>query len=101
MVLVPGIALTAQVVARFVARFGERVALLHLALSAGERYDEWRRVLDGVANVVVSSRSGIFAALELPGLIIADNDQEPTYKQDSIGTYHHVDTASTVGRDTK
>src|SRR4030088_3619707 len=59
-VLVPEIALTAQVVARFVARFGDRVALLHSALSAGERYDEWRRVLDGVADVVVGSPPRLF-----------------------------------------
>ena len=65
-VLVPEIALTAQVVARFVARFGERVALLHSALSAGERYDEWRRILDGTADVVVGSRSALFAPLERP-----------------------------------
>ncbi|TME71647.1 MAG: DEAD/DEAH box helicase [Chloroflexi bacterium] len=82
-VLVPEIALTAQVVARFVARFGERVALLHSALSAGERYDEWRRVLDGMADVVVGSRSALFAPLERPGLVIVDEEQEPSYKQES------------------
>ena len=63
-VLVPEIILTAQVVARFIARFGDRVALLHSALSAGERFDEWRRVLDGVADVVIGSRSALFAPLE-------------------------------------
>jgi len=97
-VLVPEIALTAQVVARFVARFGERVALLHSALSAGERYDEWRRVLDGVADVVVGSRSALFAPLERPGLIVADEEQEPSYKQESIPRYHAVDTALALGR---
>ena len=97
-VLVPEIALTAQVVARFVARFGERVALLHSALSAGERYDEWRRVLDGVADVVVGSRSALFAPLERPGLIVADEEQEPSYKQESVPRYHAVDTALALGR---
>jgi primosomal protein N' (replication factor Y) len=97
-VLVPEIALTAQVVARFVARFGERVALLHSALSAGERYDEWRRVLDGVADVVVGSRSALFAPLEHPGLIVVDEEQEPSYKQESSPRYHAVDTALALGR---
>ena len=97
-VLVPEIALTAQVVARFVARFGERVALLHSALSAGERYDEWRRVLDGVADVVVGSRSALFAPLERPGLIVVDEEQEPSYKQESSPRYHAVDAAIALAR---
>lgn len=97
-VLVPEIALTAQVVARFVARFGERVALLHSALSAGERYDEWRRVLDGIADVVVGSRSALFAPLERPGLIVVDEEQEPSYKQGSAPRYHAVDAALALGR---
>ncbi|HEY8732141.1 MAG TPA: primosomal protein N' [Candidatus Limnocylindria bacterium] len=97
-VLVPEIALTAQVVARFVARFGERVALLHSALSAGERYDEWRRVLDGTADVVVGSRSALFAPIEKLGLIVVDEEQEPSYKQESAPRYHAVDTALELGR---
>lgn len=97
-VLVPEIALTAQVVARFVARFGERVALLHSALSAGERYDEWRRILDGTADVVVGSRSALFAPLERPGLLIVDEEQEPSYKQESSPRYHAVDAALALGR---
>jgi primosomal protein N' (replication factor Y) len=97
-VLVPEIALTAQVVARFVARFGERVALLHSALSAGERYDEWRRVLDGTADVVVGSRSALFAPLEKVGLIVVDEEQEPSYKQESAPRYHAVDAALELGR---
>jgi len=97
-VLVPEIALTAQVVARFVARFGERVALLHSALSTGERYDEWRRVLDGTADVVVGSRSALFAPIERLGLIVVDEEQEPSYKQESAPRYHAVDTACELGR---
>ncbi len=97
-VLVPEIALTAQVVARFVARFGDRVALLHSALSAGERFDEWRRVLDGVADVVVGSRSALFAPLARPGLVVVDEEQEPSYKQGSTPRYHAVDTAIALGR---
>src|SRR5713101_7419789 len=97
-VLVPEIALTAQVVARFVARFGDRVALLHSALSAGERYDEWRRVRDDVADVVVGSRSALFAPLERPGLVVVDEEQEPSYKQESSPRYHAVDAALALGR---
>ncbi|MBI3521746.1 MAG: primosomal protein N' [Chloroflexi bacterium] len=97
-VLVPEIALTAQVVARFIARFGDRVALLHSALSAGERYDEWRRILDGVADVVVGSRSALFAPLARVGLIVVDEEQEPSYKQESAPRYHAVDAALALGR---
>ena len=97
-ILVPEIALTAQVVARFMARFGERVALLHSALSAGERYDEWRRVLDGIADVVVGSRSALFAPVEKLGLIVVDEEQEPSYKQASAPRYHAVDVALELGR---
>ena len=97
-ILVPEIALTAQIVARFVARFGDRVALLHSALSAGERFDEWRRVLDGVADVVVGSRSALFAPLPRPRLIVVDEDQEPSKKQESAPRYHAVDTALELGR---
>ncbi len=97
-VLVPEIALTAQIVARFVARFGDRVALLHSALSAGERFDEWRRVLDGVADVIVGSRSALFAPLPRPGLIVIDEEQEPSYKQESAPRYHAVDAALELGR---
>jgi primosomal protein N' (replication factor Y) len=97
-VLVPEIILTAQVVSRFIARFGERVALLHSALSAGERFDEWRRILDGVADVVVGSRSALFAPLERVGLIVVDEEQEPSYKQESDPRYHAVDAALELGR---
>jgi primosomal protein N' (replication factor Y) len=97
-VLVPEIILTAQVVARFIARFGDRVALLHSALSAGERFDEWRRVLDGVADVVVGSRSALFAPLQRIGLVVVDEEQEPSYKQESDPRYHAVDTALELGR---
>ena len=97
-VLVPEIILTAQVVARFISRFGDRVALLHSALSAGERFDEWRRVLDGLADVVIGSRSALFAPLERIGLIVVDEEQEPSYKQESDPRYHAVDTALELGR---
>jgi primosomal protein N' (replication factor Y) len=98
LVLVPEIVLTPQVVARFIARFGERVALLHSALAAGERFDEWRRVLDGAADIVIGSRSALFAPLERVGLVVVDEEQEPSYKQESDPRYHAVDTALELGR---
>src|SRR5439155_172156 len=87
------------VVARFIARFGDRVALLHSALSAGERFDEWRRVLDGAADVVIGSRSALFAPLERIGLVVADEEQEPAYKQESDPRYHAVDGTVVLCRD--
>jgi primosomal protein N' (replication factor Y) len=97
-VLVPEIVLTPQIVARFIARFGDRVALLHSALSVGERFDEWRRVLDGVADVVIGSRSALFAPLERVGLVVVDEEQEPSYKQEGDPRYHAVDAALALGR---
>ncbi len=97
-VLVPEIALTTQVVGRFITRFGERVALLHSALSDGERFDEWRRVLQGEADIVVGSRSALFAPLARPGLVVVDEEQEPSYKQESAPRYHAVDAALALGR---
>jgi len=97
-VLVPEIALTVQVVGRFIARFGDRVAVLHSALSAGERYDEWRRVVDGACDLIVGSRSALFAPLARPGLIVVDEEQEPSYKQESTPRYHAVDAALALGR---
>src|SRR2546428_2425676 len=97
-VLVPEIVLTAQVVARFIARFGARIALLHSALSAGERFDEWRRVLDGTADVVIGSRSALFAPLDRVGLVVVDEEQEPSYKQESDPRHHAVDAALPLRR---
>ncbi len=81
-VLVPEIALTAQTVDRFAARFPGRVAVRHSALSAGEAYDEWRRARDGGADIVIGARSAIFSPLPRLGLIIIDEEHEWSYKQD-------------------
>ena len=97
-VLVPEIALAPQTLGRFVSRFGERVAILHSALSAGERYDEWRRVLDGAADVVVGSRSALFAPLSRPGLIVLDEEHESTYKQESDPRYDTLAAARELAR---
>ncbi len=98
-VLVPEIALTAQAVHRFAGRFPGRVAIIHSALSAGERYDEWRRIRAGKVDVVVGSRSALFAPLPDLGIIILDEEHEPAYKQGSHRpTYHAREAAIVLGR---
>jgi primosomal protein N' (replication factor Y) len=86
-VLVPEIALTPQVVARFVERFGDTVAVLHSKLSAGERYDEWRRLRTGEARICVGPRSAVFAPLERPALVIVDEEHDPSYKHEGDPRY--------------
>ncbi len=81
-VLVPEIALTAQTVDRFAARFPGRVAVRHSKLSAGEAFDEWRRARDGEADIVIGARSALFSPLPRLGLIIIDEEHEWSYKQD-------------------
>ncbi|MGN6557801.1 MAG: replication restart helicase PriA [Solirubrobacterales bacterium] len=86
-VLVPEIGLAPQAVARFRARLGDRFAVLHSALSAGERYDEWRRLRSGEASVCVGPRSAVFAPVRDLGLIVIDEEHEPSYKQEGDPTY--------------
>lgn len=92
-VLVPEISLTPQMTARFKERFGELVAVLHSALSAGEKYDEWRKIHRGEVKVVVGARSAIFAPFENIGIIILDEEHESTYKQEETPRYHARDVA--------
>ena len=91
--LVPEISLTPQMTERFIARFGEQVAILHSGLSNGEKYDEWRKVERGDAQVVVGARSAIFAPLKNLGVMIIDEEHEATYKQDSNPRYHAREVA--------
>jgi len=100
-VLVPEIALTPQTVDRFRARFAdkpERVAVLHSSLSDGERYDEWHRIRSGEAQIVVGARSALFAPVHNLGLIVVDEEHEPTYKQDEAPRYSARDTAVMRGK---
>lgn len=92
-VLVPEIALTAQLVRRFAARFGDTVVVLHSGLSLGERYDTWRRLSRGEAGVVVGSRSTVFAPLPHLGLIVVDEEHDGSYKHAEGVRYHARDVA--------
>ena len=93
LVLLPEIALTTQVMNIFKSRFGDEVAVLHSALSAGERFDEWVRIQSGEARIVLGARSAVFAPLENIGLVIVDEEHEPSYKQDNPPRYHGRDVA--------
>lgn len=93
LMLVPEIALTPQMVYRFKSRFGEKVAVLHSGLSEGEKYDEWRKINNGEASVVVGARSSVFAPLKKIGLIIIDEEHETSYKQEENPRYHARDIA--------
>ena len=97
-VLVPEIALTPQMIAVFRARFGQRVAVLHSRLADGERYAEWTRIADGEAGVVLGARSALFAPLREPGLIIVDEEHEPSYKQEENPRYHARTVAQHLAR---
>ncbi|WP_438351474.1 primosomal protein N' [Paenibacillus sp. FA6] len=87
-VLVPEISLTPQMVERFKGRFGNLVAVMHSRLSGGERYDEWRKIREGKASVVVGARSAVFAPFTNLGLIIVDEEHETSYKQEESPKYH-------------
>jgi len=86
-VLVPEIGLAPQAVARFRARLGDRFAVLHSALSEGERFDEWQRLRSGEASVCVGPRSAIFAPVADLGLVVIDEEHDPSYKQEGDPTY--------------
>ena len=102
-VLVPEISLTPQTVERFKARFNSGplqtlVAVLHSHLSAGERHDEWHKIRDGRARIVIGARSAIFAPVEPVGLIIVDEEHEHSYKQEEAPRYNARDVAVVRGQ---
>jgi primosomal protein N' (replication factor Y) len=102
-VLVPEISLTPQTVERFKARFSSGklktlVAVLHSHLSAGERHDEWHKIRQGRARIVIGARSAIFAPVEPLGLIVVDEEHEHTYKQEEAPRYHARDVAIVRGQ---
>ena len=98
LVLVPEISLTPQLVRRFRARFGGGIAVLHSALSDGERYDEWRRIRRGLVRIVIGARSALFAPLERIGIIVVDEEHESSFKQADGLRYNARDLALVRGR---
>ncbi len=91
--LVPEISLTTQIINRFYNRFGSDVAIFHSALSDGEKYDEYLKILRGEVHIVVGTRSAIFTPITNLGIIIIDEEHSDTYKQDSNPRYHAIDMA--------
>lgn len=91
--LVPEISLTPQIVNRFLSEFGSRVAVLHSALSEGEKYDEYRRIVNKEVNIVVGARSAVFAPLSNIGLIIIDECSSPSFKQEVNPKYNAIDVS--------
>ena len=96
--LVPEISLTPQVVDIFKKHFGKTIAILHSALSSGERYDEWRKIEKKEVSIVIGARSAIFAPFTNLGLIIIDEEHSNTYKQDNIPRYNAIDVALRRGK---
>jgi primosomal protein N' (replication factor Y) (superfamily II helicase) len=90
---VPEIALTAAMVDRFRSRFGDDVAVLHSGMGEGERFDEWSRVHEGRARIVIGARSAVFAPLTELGLVVVDEEHDGSYKQDEAPRYHGRDAA--------
>lgn len=94
LVLVPEIGLTPQLTDRFRARFGNKVQVYHSALSEGERYDTWRQMLSGTPQVVIGTRSAIFAPLQKLGLIVLDEEHDTSFKQDQPSPCYHARTVA-------
>ena len=98
LVLVPEIGLTPALAGAFRARFGDRVAIQHSGLSDGERYDQWQRIRRGAVDVVVGTRSAVFAPLAALGLIVVDEEHDGSYKQEDAPRYHGRDVAVMRGK---
>ncbi len=98
-VLVPEISLTPQMVNRFLARFGNTIAILHSKLSIGERYDEWQKIAKGEAKIVIGARSAIFAPVKNLGIIIIDEEHDMSYKADSTPRYNAKDLAKYIAKE--
>jgi primosomal protein N' (replication factor Y) len=98
LMLMPEIGLTPRVAEEFRQRLGRDIAILHSGLSDGERFDEWWRIKRGEARVVIGTRSALFAPLENLGLIVVDEEHDPSYKQQESPRYHARDTALVRGK---
>lgn len=98
LMLVPEISLTPMMVNAFKHKFGKQVAILHSKLSSGERYDEYRRIINEEVKIVVGARSAIFAPLEKIGLIILDEEHDSSYKQETKPRYQTTQIARIRGK---
>lgn len=98
LIMVPEIGLVPQIEGRFRLRFGDKIALLHSGLNPGERLDQWRRIQSGSAQVVIGTRSSIFAPLSSLGLVVVDEEQDPSYKQQESLRYNARDLALVRGK---
>ena len=97
--MVPEISLTPQTVDRFLSRFGEeKIAVLHSKLSVGERFDQWKKIEQGKAKIVIGARSAIFAPVKDLGLIIIDEEHDDSYKAESSPRYNAKEIASFLGK---
>ncbi|MBQ3145392.1 MAG: DEAD/DEAH box helicase family protein [Clostridia bacterium] len=96
--LVPEISLTPQMVDRFLARFGDCIAVLHSKLSVGERYDQWKNIQEGKAKIVIGARSAIFAPIKNLGIIIIDEEHDSSYKSDMSPRFNAKDIAKYLAK---
>lgn len=98
-VLVPEISLTPQMLDRFISRFGkEKIAVLHSKLSIGERYDEWNKIREGKANIIIGARSAIFAPIQNLGIIIIDEEHDSSYKSEANPKYDAKQVAKYIAK---
>ena len=101
-VLVPEISLTPQMIDRFIARFGKEViAVLHSKLSTGEKYDEWNNIKEGKAKIIIGARSAIFAPVQNIGIIIIDEEHDPSYKSEMSPRYNAKEIAEILAKENK
>ena len=99
-VLVPEISLTPQTVNRFISRFGkENIAVLHSKLGVGERYDQWYKIKNGEAKIIIGARSAIFAPVENLGIIIIDEEHDSSYKAEGVPRYDAKEVARKIAKE--
>ena len=101
-VLVPEISLTPQMIDRFIARFNkEEIAVIHSKLSIGERYDEWNKIKEGKAKIIIGARSAIFAPAQNIGIIIIDEEHDSSYKSEAVPKYDAKEIAKKIAKENK
>ena len=98
-VLVPEISLTPQMVDRFLARFGDCIAVLHSKLSQGERYDQWLKIKENKAKIVIGARSAIFAPVKSLGIIIIDEEHDSSYKSEMSPRFNAKEIARYIAKE--